>query len=404
MTLEEKKARIAELKAKLEEMKAAQQARASKAGLEGAAARMMSEDPDKAMRWMDDSRALDIKEGAKGASSDPDNIRFKMISRKNAIDGLMARLGSSDPDYAALKKESDLLGAEIGKDSPSIQAVYGGGAMPGGNGNGDNAGTTGGYPAARKEAIERLAKSGDLRPVDGQIDDDEPLGNDIDDIISRYNLKAADADAIRKLLENKRTTLSNAFDAKAGQTALAAANENLAQQKYENWLKNTLPGVDSASRELATMRQGFNSALAQAKRSPIGGAYIAMKGVLRDALSNADFSGIAGMGVPQGIIGKMKAALGASVLTEAQAKEIVISALSGYNDAVAEYNSQLKAKSAGNPTFAAKAIKAYAASPLNSGEFSNVRGTANKDEAAGKPVLPKATKGKTGKSTWEVVK
>ena len=125
MTLEEKKARIVELKAKLEELKAARQAKASKAGLEGAAARMMTEDPDKAIRWLGDSRSLDIKEGAKGTSSDPNSIRFKMISRKNAIDGLMARLGSSDPDYAALKKESDLLGIEIGKDFPSIQAVYG---------------------------------------------------------------------------------------------------------------------------------------------------------------------------------------------------------------------------------------------------------------------------------------
>ena len=126
MTLEEKKARIVELKAKLEELKAARQVKASKAGLEGAAARMMTEDPDKAIQWLDDSRTLDIKEqqAEKDARYDPDSVRFKLASRSNAISGQLAGMPANNPAYQPLLDEQNRIKLELAKDNPSIKAVY----------------------------------------------------------------------------------------------------------------------------------------------------------------------------------------------------------------------------------------------------------------------------------------
>ena len=167
MTLEEKKARIVELKAKLEELKAARQVKASKAGLEGAAARMMTEDPDKALGWLGDSRTLDIREqqAEKDDRYDPDAVRFKLASRSNAISGQLAGMAANNPAYQPLLDEQNRIKAELAKDNPSIKAVYAGEVptpkVPAGEGGENTAATyesiQADIKAATKETYEAVA-------------------------------------------------------------------------------------------------------------------------------------------------------------------------------------------------------------------------------------------------------
>lgn len=123
MTLEEKKARIVELKAKLEELKAARQVKASKAGLEGAAARMMVDDPIAAFGLLDKSRELDIKEQQAGRSTSPDAARQQLrISRDTAIQTVNNQtLGKTERDLAAA--EARVYIEEMSKPNPSTQAA-----------------------------------------------------------------------------------------------------------------------------------------------------------------------------------------------------------------------------------------------------------------------------------------
>jgi hypothetical protein len=90
-----------------------------------------------------------------------------------------------------------------------------------------------------------------------------------------------------------------------------------------------------------------------------------MKKVLGDALSNSDFAGIAGFGIDTGILGKIKASLGATSMNDADANAILQQAVSGFNAMLNSYNSRFNDDR--NPEFVNKAKKAFAIQPLSSG-------------------------------------
>lgn len=128
MTLEEKKARLVELKAKLAQKKESASIDAERGGLQAAAERLMVDDPIAAFGLLDKSRALDIREqqAAKDARYDPDSVRFKLASRSNAISGQLAGMPANNPAYQPLLDEQNRIKLELAKDNPSIQAVYAG--------------------------------------------------------------------------------------------------------------------------------------------------------------------------------------------------------------------------------------------------------------------------------------
>ena len=113
------------------------------------------------------------------------------------------------------------------------------------------------------------------------------------------------------------------------------------------------------------VRNKFVSALEQAKRAPAGGAYIAMKGMLGDAISGPDYAGITGFGIDTGIISKIKESLGAAGMTDADANAILQQAVSGFNAMLNSYNSRFNDDR--NPEFVNKAKKAFAIQPLSYG-------------------------------------
>lgn len=165
----------------------------------------------------------------------------------------------------------------------------------------------------------------------------------------------------------------------------ADAARRAGQEQYENWLKNTLPSVDKAYNGLLETRNGIASALEQANRSAAGGAYIAMKKVLGDALSNADFAGIAGFGVDAGLIGLLKAKLGATAMNDADAKAILEEAVSGFNTMLKDYEGRFSDSS--NPEYVSKAKKAYGLKPLSYGKASAPAGGAGKG-SSGRVKVP----------------
>lgn len=126
MTLEEKKTRLAELKAKLAQMKESATIDAERGGLQAAAERMMIEDPTGAFNLLDKSRALDIREQqlARDNQYDPDSVRFKLASRANAISGQLTGMPANNPAYKPLLAEQSRIKLELAKDNPSIKAVY----------------------------------------------------------------------------------------------------------------------------------------------------------------------------------------------------------------------------------------------------------------------------------------
>lgn len=176
-----------------------------------------------------------------------------------------------------------------------------------------------------------------------------------------YSLSGTGAADIRKELES--VVGGRRSDADYSRT-VSTQNREENQRKYDDWLKTSLPGIEKAYTALNETRNGLESALSQASRSPAGGAYIAMKKVLGDALSNSDFAGIAGFGIDTGILGKIKASLGATSMNDADANAILQQAVSGFNSMLSSYNSRFNDDR--NPEFVNKAKKAFAIQPLSS--------------------------------------
>lgn len=196
-----------------------------------------------------------------------------------------------------------------------------------------------------------------------------------------YKISRAGAAQLKAELASK---VQAGYSDKDNRQREADAARRARQEQYENWLKNTLPGVDKAYNGLLETRNGIASALEQANRSAAGGAYIAMKKVLGDALSNADFAGIAGFGVDAGLIGLLKAKLGATSMNDADAKAILEQAVSGFNTMLRDYEGRFSDSS--NPGFVSKAKKAYGLKPLSYGKTSAPAASGNGGAAGGLAV------------------
>lgn len=365
-TLEQKKAKLEELKAKLAQAKMDSEYRQQRGGLTRAAEAMMQYDPMGAFNLLDKREALDVKRQQVAASTSGKKVLLDEIKAMN-----WSVQNATNPSVK--QQLSDNL-EELNK---QYLAKYG--VTP--------------EQDMEKDPVSWLSDYWDKIAIpsygvneDGTIKNSSKLKDDIKRKARAEGFSVLDKDIDAKI-DGHNADAQRAYGAKTGKQAFelsqAKSGEEFSQTKYENWLKNTIPGIDKASNELSTLSQGFASAKAQGERSPIGGAYIAMKKSLGDALSNADFSGIAGFGVGQGLISKFKSALGASAMTEAQAKDILTTAIQGYNDMVDLYNRSLDEKTRGEPSnYVSKAKKAYGVQKLTLPTFSK-----NKDESAGKGLL-----------------
>ena len=132
------------------------------------------------------------------------------------------------------------------------------------------------------------------------------------------------------------------------------------REDYKYYVETNLPNIASARSNLEKVRSGLQSALSQAKRAPAGGAYIAMKKTLGDALSGADFAGVAGFDLQQGMVGKIKELFNASQMTDEQAMEIVEASINSFNNSLSDYNDRFDTSTG----YGKKAKKAYNVKPL----------------------------------------
>lgn len=365
-TLEQKKAKLQELQAKLAQAKMDSEYKQQRGGLTRAAEAMMPYDPTGAFNLLDKREALDVKRQQLAASTSGkkvllDEIKAMNWSVQNATNPsvkqqLSDNLEQLNKQY--LSRYGVTPEQDMEKDPTSWLSDYWSKiAIPS-------------YGVNENGTIKNSSKlKGDIKQA-AKVAGFSVLDKDIDAKIDGYNTDAKNSYSART--EKQQFELSQ-----------AKSGEEFNQAKYENWLKNTLPSLEKAANELSTLSQGFALAKAQGERSPIGGAYIAMKKSLGDALSNSDFSGIAGFGIGQGLISKFKSALGAAAMTEEQAKDILTTAIQGYNDMVDLYNSNLASRTKGEPSeYVNKARKAYGVQKLSLPSFSK-----NKDEAAGKGLI-----------------
>lgn len=131
MTIDEKKLYLGELKQYKAQLEASKGLRQQGAGLKRAAEVMMVNDPTGAFNLMDKAAQTDIDRMRveQAGRYDPDSVRFKLVSRLNAITGLMAKMDANEPEYAGLVSEYAKIKAELEKDSPSIQAMYASGEV-----------------------------------------------------------------------------------------------------------------------------------------------------------------------------------------------------------------------------------------------------------------------------------
>lgn len=125
-TLEQKKAKLQELQAKLAQAKMDSEYKQQRGGLTRAAEAMMPYDPTGAFNLLDKREALDVKrlQAEKDNQYDPDAVRFKLASRSNAISGQLAGMAANNPAYQPLLNEQNRIKKELAKDNPSIKDVY----------------------------------------------------------------------------------------------------------------------------------------------------------------------------------------------------------------------------------------------------------------------------------------
>jgi hypothetical protein len=128
----------------------------------------------------------------------------------------------------------------------------------------------------------------------------------------------------------------------------AAAHESLEAEKFANAVAETLGGsVDAAQKALEDLKRGASSVQSAVKNNNTrGAAYMSMKKALGDALSGADFAGMAGFGISEGVVGKLKEALGGAQISEGKAQGLVKSFIDGLNEAIREYNANVVTKTA----------------------------------------------------------
>lgn len=128
MTLEEKKQKLAELKSKLAQLKSTKELTAQTKGFDSAIDAMMPYDPNQAFNLMDRREATELKrlQALNKDQYDPDQVRFKLVSRMNSITGQLQGMSANDPLYTPLTNELKKIKAELNLDNPSVQHVYSG--------------------------------------------------------------------------------------------------------------------------------------------------------------------------------------------------------------------------------------------------------------------------------------
>lgn len=127
--IDKKKTLIADIKNKIENLKASQGKERPEGKTEddiqelqyrSAATSLMEKDPTKAMELLNKADALREKK----KENDPETIRFKIASNLNTVNGLLQKMDPADPERkwnVTLKTE---LEKQLGSDSPSLQLAY----------------------------------------------------------------------------------------------------------------------------------------------------------------------------------------------------------------------------------------------------------------------------------------
>jgi len=391
MTLEEKKARLVELKAKLAQMKENASVDAERGGLQAAAERLMVDDPIAAFGLLDKSRALDIKQQQAGRAASPDAARQQLrISRDIAIQA--ANNQTLDKTERALAAaEARVYIDEMAKPNPSTQAaaervsaLYGKALPP------DPTSTPKGDPKTDMEA-----------KIKGEIDSIQYKGRALDGKVASLNLAIDNAD----LDSGQKTSLKKYLSDMADTKPVAPASMDAKSQK---WVDQYLAVLDpkALSTRATKAREALNALIAEFNNNNYSTANLKVFKEVMGAMSGGEY----------GIAANSTFAAVASALPlfgDAIASAIAVNkfnnkedARARINDAIKSWNDFINGYSAENmydkesglsQTAVINAIKTnpkYSAMKSSLGAPIPIL-TQNRDEAAGKP-LPGAAADKNG--------
>lgn len=123
-TLEQKKAKLQELQAKLSQAKMDSEYKQQRGGLTRAAEAMMPYDPTGAFNLLDKREALDVKRLQAEGKQSSDDVRIKLVSAWNTLNNRIAQAGSDDPGLDGMRNLSKRMQAEVASNTPSLQNAF----------------------------------------------------------------------------------------------------------------------------------------------------------------------------------------------------------------------------------------------------------------------------------------
>lgn len=189
-------------------------------------------------------------------------------------------------------------------------------------------------------------------------------------ILSKINAAGANPETYRKAVKGEIDTLDR--ELARGVTSQQEVGEynikieekrkNIDQKDYENYLANRYPTAKEERSAYTKAVNKLKAAVAQATKgaNTKGGAYIAMKGVLGDAISAGDFAGLAGFDEGAGLVSQIKTMLGANPMSNEAADQWLSSAIGGMNSIINDYNNQFDE----SDKYGEKAAKAFRINPV----------------------------------------
>ena len=380
-TLEQKKAKLAELQAKLAQAKMDSEFKQQRGGLTRAAEAMMPYDPTGAFNLLDKREALDVKrlqaERGKGLQ-DVEEIRRQLRMNADRASRAAENTALSEAERKLYLKEAEVYRMETAKDNPSLQQA-----------------------ALDVNSLRKVGPK--VTPVDGSTLTREGVWSEWKPKLDKLtykdeveDLRSTFVDAIVSLGDTDRDKLVGQFDA------------------LSNGKKNR-PG---AAKRPATTSTDIKASIQSALGALAAGSALSdldlNSNVSRQILWKADQRSFSPEAVNEGDM-----TAGRSTLEKAIAKVTGVAPAITSSEASA-YRSRAKA------TYdkMAATLRKYASDDPSSAYFKGVSAitrqniidalgtyqwkTLNANEAAGNPVLGAPTGGKTsgtsGKTTWRVIK
>lgn len=226
------------------------------------------------------------------------------------------------------------------------------------------------YVKFRKKLME-TKYSLDKIPTYAEIIDLAIKWENPNDKTKKYTISEASA---KEIQDEMVATAKRGLDDIQIKQQIAATADAEKQKKYDNWLKNSLPNVSSQSADISTNREKIVSAIAHARKNTRGGAYIALKNALGDAIGKSDFAGLTGFTGLEGLKAKINEMVNNSSMNEEQAKEIIEATINGFNDGVDYHNARIKNAKSDNRDFVNTAYNAYKVDRVPMPNFINAAG------------------------------